>query len=149
MARRGKKKYASDIYTPTNPDKYVGPGEPRYRSSWELTLMRLADNHPNVVSWASEPIKIPYLNPLTRKASIYIPDFLMVYVDKNGNRHQEIIEVKPAKETLLSEAKTKGDKLRYAQNMAKWQAASAYCKKHGLKFRVINENQLFGNKKKK
>lgn len=149
MAKRGRKKYASDIYTPTYPEKYVGPSEPRYRSSWELTFMRWLDNHPNVVSWASEPIKIPYMNPVTRKASIYIPDFLMVYVDKQGTRHQEVVEVKPAKETLLSEAKTRGDKLRHAMNMAKWQAAGAYCKKHGLKFRVINENHLFGNKKKK
>lgn len=149
MARRRRKKYASDIYTPTNPEKYVGPTLPRYRSSWELTLFRLADRHPNVVSWASEPIKIPYMNPLTRKASIYIPDMLLVYVDKHGTQHQEIIEVKPAKETLLSEAKTKGDKMRYALNMAKWQAAGNYCKKHNLKFRVINENQLFGKKKKK
>lgn len=147
MARR--KKYVSDTYTPNNPDKYAGPTLPRYRSSWELTLFRLADNHPNVVSWVSEPIKIPYMNPLTRKSSVYIPDMLLVYVDKNGNRHQELIEVKPAKESSLSEAKTTGDKLRYAVNMAKWQAAANFCKKHGLKFRVINENQLFGKKKKK
>ena len=147
MARR--KKYASDFYHPTNPDKYVGPTAPRYRSSWELTMMRLLDNHPNVSSWASEPIKIPYINPLTKKSSIYIPDFLMVYADKSGKVHQEIVEVKPAKETLLSEAKTKGDKLRYALNMAKWKAAANYCKKNGLRFRVINESQLFGPSKKK
>ena len=147
MARR--KRYVSDVYTPVNPDKYVGPTLPRYRSSWELTMMRLADNHPNVVSCASEPIKIPYINPLTKKQTIYIPDFLFVYADKHGKQHQEIIEVKPAKESSLSEAKTRGDKLRYAVNMAKWQAAANYCKKHNLRFRVINESQLFGQKKKK
>lgn len=147
MARR--KKYASDTYTPNNPDKYAGANLPRYRSSWELTLFRLADNHPNVVSWVAEPIKIPYINPLSKKSTVYIPDMLLVYVDKHGTQHQELIEVKPAKETMLSEAKTKGDKLRYAVNMAKWKAAANFCKKHGLKFRVINENQLFGKKKKK
>lgn len=146
MARR--KKYASGIYTPSNPNKYVGPTQPRYRSSWELTFMRFVDAHPNVVSWASEPIRIPYLNPLTRKRSVYVPDFLLVYADKHGKQHQEIVEVKPAKETHLSEAKTKGDKLRQALNMAKWQAAN-YCKKHNLRFRVINETEFFGVKKKK
>jgi hypothetical protein len=147
MAKRHK--YSNGTFTPSNPDKYVGPSEPRYRSSWELTFMRFVDKHPSVVSWASEPIKIPYLNPVTRKATVYIPDFLLVYSDVNGKRHQELVEVKPAKETLLSEAKTRGDKLRYAMNMAKWKAAANYCKKHGLQFRVINENEFFGKKKKK
>ena len=147
MAR--KKKYSSDVFVPSNPGKYAGSHEPRYRSSWELTMMRLLDRHPSVSSWASEPIKIPYINPLTRKSSVYVPDFIMVYVDKNGTVHKELVEVKPAKETMLSEAKTKGDKLRYAVNMAKWQAAANFCKKHGLKFRVINESQLFGDSYKK
>jgi len=150
MARR--KKFVSDIFHPANPSKYAGSHEPRYRSSWELTMMRLLDRHPNVSSWASEPIKVPYINPLTRKSSVYVPDFIIVYADKNGTVHKELVEVKPAKETMLSEAKTKGDKLRYAVNMAKWEAAANFCKKHGLKFRVINESQLFGEnygKKKK
>lgn len=145
----GRKKYSSGVFQPANPEKYAGPNLPRYRSSWELTVMRLADQHPNVISWASEPMKIPYINPLTKKLSAYVPDILLVYVDKHGNKHQELVEIKPVKETLLSEAKSKGDKLRYAVNMAKWQAAARFCEKHGLKFRVINENQLFGNKKKK
>ena len=141
-------KYTSGVFAPSNPDKYKGPSAPRYRSSWELTFMRMCDNHPTIVSWASEPIRIPYINPLTNKLSVYVPDFLMVYEDKKGNRKQEIIEVKPAKETRLSEAKSQGDKLRYAVNMAKWKAAAVFCKNHGLGFKVINENELFGDKPK-
>lgn len=141
-----KTKYQSGIYTLQNPDKYKGPNAPRYRSSWELTFCRMCDRHPNIVSWASEPIKIPYMNPLTHKLSVYVPDFLMVYKDKNGNRHQDLIEVKPMKETKLSEARSQGDKLKYAVNMAKWQAAAIFCKNHGLNFKVINENELFGKK---
>lgn len=143
-----KTKFKSGVFTPSNPEKYKGTGLPKYRSSWELTFCRLCDSHPNIVSWASEPIKIPYMNPLTHKLSVYVPDFLMVYKDKNGNHHQDLIEVKPAKETFLSEAKSQGDKLRYAVNMSKWKAAAAFCKKHGLNFKVINENELFGNKSK-
>ena len=72
----------------------------------------------------------------------------MVYEDKKGNRKQEIIEVKPIKETHLSEAKSQGDRLRYAVNMAKWKAAAVFCKNHGLGFKVINESELFGKKPK-
>ena len=147
MARRTK--YSQGLYTPINPDKYKGSNAPRYRSSWELQFMRFCDSHPNVVSWASEAIKIPYVNPLSNKVTQYTPDFLLVYEDKKGNRRQELIEVKPRKETHLTEAKSRGDKLRLAVNAAKWKAAVAFCKNHGLTFRVINENELFGSKAKK
>lgn len=143
-----KTKFESGKFTPSNPEKYTGPRVPRYRSSWELTFMRMCDRHPNIVSWASEPIRIPYMNPLTNKLSVYVPDFLMVYEDKKGNRKQELIEVKPAKETHLSEARSQGDRMRYAVNMAKWRAAAVFCKNHGLGFKVINENELFGKKPK-
>lgn len=143
-----KTKYQSGTYVLQNPEKYKGKHNPVFRSSWELTFCRLCDRHPNIVSWASEPIRIPYINPLTQKLSVYVPDFLMIYEDKNGERHQDLIEVKPAKETHLSEARSQGDKLKYAVNMAKWQAAAAFCKNHGLNFKVINESELFGNKPK-
>ena len=42
-------------YNPKNPEKYAGKRLPRYRSGWELTFMRMCDNHPAVLSWASEP----------------------------------------------------------------------------------------------
>lgn len=147
MARR--RKYISGIYTPINPDKYKGLHAPRYRSGWELVLFRLADKHPNVISWASESIKIPYRNPITRKMSIYVPDILMTYEDKYGKRRSELIEIKPSKHTHLKEAKSVYDKIQTAINAAKWKACQAWCKKHGLTFRVINENQIFEKKKKK
>jgi hypothetical protein len=33
--------------------------------------------------------------------------------------------------------------------MAKWQAANAWCKQQGMKFRVVTENEIFhkGNKR--
>lgn len=147
MARR--RKYNSGVYTPMNPEKYKGSHAPRYRSSWELQFMRMCDKHPSVVSWASESIKIPYHNPVTRKNSMYTPDFLIVYEDKNGNRKQELIEIKPNKHTHLTEAKSIYDKIQLAINAAKWKAAASFCKKHGLTFRVINENQIFEKKKKR
>ncbi len=146
---KSRKKYNSGVYTPKNAEKYKGNHAPRYRSSWELMFCRMCDHHPNIISWASESIKIPYYNPITRKNSKYIPDFLIVYKDKNGNRKQELIEIKPSKHTHLTEAKSTYDKIQLAINAAKWKACAAWCKKHGITFRVINENQIFETKKKK
>ena len=50
--------WANGIYEVANPEKYAGNKKPRYRSSWEHAFMRFADNHPSVIQWASESIKI-------------------------------------------------------------------------------------------
>lgn len=130
-------------YKVVNEGKYVGSGTPYCRSTWELAFCRFCDNNTNVVKWAHEPLKILYENPLTNKYTVYIPDFLVVYMDKKGKQHAELIEIKPAKEAMLSEAKSKRDQLRLAVNAAKWEAAKIYCKKHGLFFRIITEHELF------
>lgn len=134
------------IFKPKNPKKYTGAKLPTYRSSWELQFFIWMDEHQSVVNWASEAIKIPYINPLTNKAANYIPDILIHYVDKNGFKHIELVEIKPLKESLLEKAKSKKDKMAYLQNQAKWKAASAYCKHHGITFRVLTEKDLFFRK---
>jgi hypothetical protein len=98
-------KFASGIFIPTHIEKYIGKGKIIYRSSWELMFMRFCDNHPFVVKWASESIKIPYKNPLTNQQSLYVPDFLIVYMDKNGKMHNELIEIKPSTQTTLESEK--------------------------------------------
>ena len=107
--------------------------------------MRMADQHPGILHWASESIKIPYYNPIKQRNSIYVPDFLLVYQDRTGNRRAEVIEVKPASQSSLKEAKTKGDQYALAVNAAKWEAAVKFCKKNGMNFRVITERELFSN----
>ena len=94
--------------------------------------MRMADN-PNVIAWGSETHRIPYKNPLTGKTTTYVPDFLMVYEDKNKNRKAEMIEVKPSGQTL-GEARGMQQKAAAVVNQAKWEAARAWCKKQGLGF---------------
>jgi len=136
-------KYSQGVFKPTNPSKLVGNASPIFRSSWELRFMHFLDTHPSVVQWASEFIKIPYKNPLTGKQSLYIPDFLIVYQDKNGNNIGELIEIKPLKETLMENAKSKRDKAFVIVNTAKWAAAILWSGKNGLKFRVINEDGIF------
>ena len=141
--------FAQGKFVPKNPQKYIGKHEPRYRSGWELTFMLFCDNNKNIISWASEAIHIPYKNPLTGKQTIYVPDFFVLYEDKNGLKKAEIIEIKPKKQSLIeSKVKNARDKMAVAVNHAKWAAAMSYCKRAGLTFRVITEDDLFLNGRK-
>lgn len=141
-------KYSQGQFIPTNPQKLVGNATIYYRSSWELTVMTLLDKHPNVVHWASESITIPYVNPLTGKRSLYIPDFFVLYKDKNGKERAELIEVKPAREAIAENAKSKRDKAALLVNTAKWASAMTYCKQAGINFRILTEDQIYITKGK-
>lgn len=144
-------KFKQGYYQVLNESKYIGKGQPIYRSGWELQVMRMCDSHPSITAWASEPIRIPYQNPITGKATTYVPDFLMVYLDANGTQHAEIIEVKPAKEQPWMTGGGKKAQLARIMNEAKWKAASQWCKQQGINFRIITENEIFNspNRKKK
>jgi len=80
---------------------------------------------------------------------VYIPDFLISYVDKNGTVHGELIEIKPAKETFKESVRSQMDAERYAVNQEKWKAASAWSKRMGVKFRILTEHDLFAGTKPK
>lgn len=138
-------KYAQGKYIVKNRDKYVGRKEPTYRSSWEFTFMLFCDNNPSVIQWASEPFMVPYRNPFTGKNTIYVPDFMMVYVDRNQQKHAEVIEVKPTKEVSMENARSVRDRAAAALNMAKWAAAQQFCKSYGMKFRVVTEHDIYQN----
>lgn len=132
-------------YIPINPDKYIGTYPIYLRSSWERHVATMFDTNPSIIGWASESVKIPYLNPFTNKYTVYIPDFLVIYEDKNGNRKAEIIEVKPMKESSLLEARSLKDKAAAALNQYKWAAAQAWAKSNGMIFRVLTEASIFNN----
>lgn len=142
------KKFQTGQYEPKNPEKYLGKKMPTFRSGWELAVFRMCDNHPSVIGWGSETHRIPYKNPLTGKLTTYVPDLLMVYVDKKGNKHAEMVEIKPSKQTL-GEARSQMDKAAAVVNHAKWTAARYWCKQQGLGFRVITENEIFNKPKGK
>ena len=146
MAKR--RQTAKGQYEPNNPEKYKGSFPIVYRSSWELTMMRYFDKHPDVSAWASETIQIPYMHPIKKKVAMYIPDFFVEYVDKQGNKRQELIEVKPAGQASLKEAKSTYQKVSLAINTAKWNAAQQWCRNRNLRFRVITENDMFNKPKK-
>jgi hypothetical protein len=144
-------KFAQGRFEVKNPSKYVGKKTPLARSSWEFIFMKMLDEHPGVETWASESIQIPYRDPLTGKYTIYVPDFFIVYIDKDKKKHAELVEVKPASQTFAAQVgKSQFNQAQYIKNMAKWEAASAWCKQQGVRFRVINENEIFhqGGKRK-
>lgn len=137
-------RFASGKYQVQNPEKYVGNKQPTYRSSWEYTFMKTCDTHPAIQKWASEAISIPYRCPVTGRQTVYIPDFFIQYVDKDSRIHTELVEVKPRNQTVREAVgRNKHNQIEYARNMSKWQAATAWCRKQGIKFRVINEQDLF------
>jgi hypothetical protein len=136
-------KYANGFYQLLNPGKYIGKKTPHYRSGWEHTFMRFCDNNPSILQWASESIHINYTNPFTNRATIYVPDFFIVYLDKSGAQHAEIIEIKPSTQSTLESAKSAKDQAAAVLNMYKWQAAQAWSKANGVTFRVVTENDIF------
>jgi hypothetical protein len=137
-------KFAQGHFQMKNPSKYIGKKTPLARSSWEFVFMRMLDEHQGVQNWASESIQIPYQDPLTGRHTIYVPDFFIVYVDKNKKKHAELIEVKPASQTLREKVgKSLYNQEQYIKNLAKWEAATAWCKQKGIKFRVVNEGDIF------
>lgn len=141
--------FAQGIFTPKNPEKYIGKHKPKYRSGWEMTMMMFLDNNPSILQWASEPLFIPYIHPLTGKRANYIPDFLVIYENKHGQRMAEIVEIKPKKQSLIeSKVASAKDRAVVAINHAKWKSAMAFCKKAGLTFRVINEDDIFHKSKR-
>ena len=136
--------FAQGKYNLKQPQKYVGRKTPTYRSSWEFAFMRFCDEHPNVAQWASEAVRIPYRNPLTGKHTIYVPDFFVAYVDRNGKKRVEIIEVKPANQTIKEKVgRSRHNQAHWILNQAKWEAATAWCKQQGVYFRVVNETDIF------
>lgn len=139
-------KFSQDIYKINNPKKYIGTHEPKYRSSWERTFMQFCDNNPSVLQWASECIKIPYQDPLTGKQTVYVPDFFIVYIDRDKKKHVEVIEIKPANQMLKERVgKNPYNQAQYIKNLAKWKAATTWCQQQGIQFRVLNEHDIFHN----
>lgn len=141
-------KFAQGVYKISNTEKYVGKKVPRYRSSWEWHFMNFCDHNQHILQWASESISIPYRNPITGKSTVYIPDFLIVYQNSNGKTVAELIEIKPRKQSIIEGKMSEKDRMIVAVNYAKWAAAEQWSRRNNMKFRVINEDQIFRSGKR-
>ena len=137
-------KFARGKFQMKHPEKYIGNKVPTYRSSWEWSFMNFCDNNKSVQKWASEAIQIPYKDPLTGRQTVYVPDFFIQYVDKNSKMIVELIEIKPSSQQIIERVgKNKYNQAQFIKNQAKWTAANLWCRQQGIKFRILNENDLF------
>lgn len=132
------------MYRPIYPEKYMGdPRKIRFMSSWEFRFMTFCDKNPNIIKWGSEELRIKYMHPIKKKICEYIPDFILKYKNKDGELITEIVEIKPRKQTVISTKMSRYDQVQLVINNAKWTAAQAFCLKHGIKFRVLTEQEMF------
>jgi hypothetical protein len=136
-------------YSPKHPEKYKGdPTKIIYRSGWERRLMVYLDENKSVLQWSSEEIAIPYRSPLDNKIHRYFPDFYVKAIDKDGNITEQLLEVKPKKETREPVKKKRITKqyitevTTWGKNQAKWKAATEYCLDRGWQFKLITETEL-------
>jgi len=115
-------------YKPLNAEKYLGNvNKITYRSLWERRFMLYCDRSPNIVSWSSEELHIPYISPKDNKWHNYYPDFFVNTVDQQSI----IVEIKPSQQT------------KWAINRHKWWYAEKYCYRNGYNFKVLTEKDLF------
>lgn len=139
------RKTQKGYFKPRNPSRYEGdPTNIVYRSSWELRVMFWLDKHPEVISWSSEEIIIPYLSPLDNKWHRYFVDFKVRTI-----KGTSLIEVKPASQTVAPIARKGKSKRTYltevrtwAVNQAKWKAAENYAELRGWNFIKFTEKEI-------
>lgn len=141
-------KFLQGYYEAKNPEKYVGDiNKIRYMSSWELSFNKFLDGNPNILRWSSENVAIPYIKPTDGRLHKYYPDYWIEYRDQNGVILQEILEIKPKKQTSLGRNPSTYDQLTWAINVAKWTSCKKFCESKGIKFRILTEDSLFFNGK--
>ena len=105
--------------------------------------MKYLDRQPNVLSWSSEEVIIPYKSPIDNKWHRYYPDFWVK--TKQG---ETLVEIKPKKQTRPPKLNPK-NKRRYLNevktwgiNEAKWKAAVSVCETKGWTWQIITEDTL-------
>ena len=151
MSRDGK--YHQGRFHPQNPQKYKGDvNNIIYRSSWELRFMQWCDRNENIMEYGSEEFWIPYVSPVDNRVHRYFPDFIIKVKESDEKIKTYVIEVKPKRQTVPPKQKSRVTKSylyeiqTYAVNQSKWNAADEWCKDRKLEFKVITEQELFGEK---
>lgn len=164
-----KSKFHQGYFIPKNPSKCLSK-ENIYRSSWELRVFDYFDRNPNIIQWASEPIAVPYKNPISNlkycklnglnpkdpnnwKIANYYPDIWFSLKLKDNSIKKYFGEIKPYSQCLkpkpiLESASLKEHKAynraaeTYLVNIEKWKAAISYFRKRGCEFIIITEKTL-------
>ncbi len=111
-----------------------------------MRFFQFADRHPDILKVSSEEVKIPYLNPVTRKFTYYYPDFLI-----KTKKKTILIEIKPSSQckppNINKRKKTKRlitETQTWAINEAKWLAAKEWCDDRKIEFKILTEKEIDG-----
>lgn len=106
------------------------------------------DRNPNILSWGSEEVIIPYKSPVDGRWHRYFPDFIVKIREQSGKTKTMILEIKPRHQTEPPEPQKRKTKryinevVTYGVNQAKWKYAEEYCKDRGWQFQVLTEDHL-------
>ena len=89
--------------------------------------MMYCDRSDQIVSWASEEMHVPYVDP-DGKHRNYYPDFMIEICDGR----KVMVEIKPESQW------------KWKLNKAKWEAAKMVCDDYGWDFIVLGKKALYG-----
>jgi hypothetical protein len=167
----GNAKTLQGYYTVNHKEKYVGDFLLAiYRSSWEYSFMKWCDYSPSIIRWSSEPVKIPYLdkvskleeckklglnpnNPANWIRKNYNTDFWMEVKKPDKTIEKWFVEIKPKYKLVKPKPVPRDAPLRdqkkfnrmakeYLINESKFEAMEAWVKRNGTKFYVFTEEHL-------
>lgn len=112
--------------------------------------MAYLDRHPDVISWGSETVVIPYRSPIDNRMHRYFMDFIVQMKTVDGKIDTLLIEVKPKKQTAPPKKPTRmtrrflNEVRTWGVNEAKWKATTEYVTKRGWKFVILTEKEIEG-----
>lgn len=145
-------RFNQGYFNPKNLQKYVGEQPVIYRSSWERKFMMWCDSTVDVLTWSSEPVKIPYWSKLHKKQRTYYPDFYIKIQKKDNTIEHMLIEIKPSAQIKKPEPPKKNSRKalesykflaeQYVINKDKYAAAQDFAIQRGWKFAVMTEKSL-------
>lgn len=125
----GDTKYLSGkFYSKKNDDNYT------YRSSYELKCFLTLEKDPNVISYLSETLSIPYKDSYGTKRT-YVPDLLVLF--KDGSLC--VWEIKPEEMLKDIDVQLKAKACRTFLEES--------FKEHNIDYKFITEKVLFGSNK--
>ena len=132
-----------------HPERYKGTRPITLRSGLEINwVTKFLDKHSSILEWSSESIIVPYYFPISNRRHRYFVDFWMKVLEPDGKVREYLIEIKPKSQTKPpKQPKRKTRKYlqevnTYIKNQCKWEAATAYAKRHDMEFKVICEGDI-------
>lgn len=148
MSKNKYKKFKQGIFKPINVSKCLNTSNVEYRSQLEFRLLRICDNNDAVISWSSESVIVPYMNPIKGKVCRYYIDAYIKLQTPNGPK-EFLIEVKPYRQTLKptpskrqKETTIIYEAATYAINQAKWDAARQFANSKNMEFMIMTEEDI-------